>query len=254
MPVGHDVTPTKVSERGPSSTAAATGAAAGAAGAAPASGVGAAAADAGTVSVTTAAGAAAAAAAAAGAGSRATSASTIATTSASVVAAARAALKSFFISARASLGSICMCASPPPSGAAMRKTRVAGPSLAPQSMPSVERPKTSEGSVMAVLRACGMPMPPGRPVAILLSRSETSVRNVSRSVQRPLATSRSARARVASWRSAPVRSRTTCSSVMRGMVIPFGVSGGRTLGRGCGSPRRGCRRGRAVPARDCRGG
>ena len=44
-----------------------------------------------------------------------------------------------------------MCASPPPSGAAMRKTSVAGPSLAPQSMPSAQRPKTSEGSVIAAL-------------------------------------------------------------------------------------------------------
>ena len=74
--------------------------------------------------------------------------STRRTTSSSVVASARACLKSFFISARASFGSICMCASPPLSGAAMRKTSVAGPSLAPQSMPSPARPKTSEGSVI----------------------------------------------------------------------------------------------------------
>ena len=111
---------------------------------------------------------------------RATSALTIRTTSSSLVAAARAALKSFFIRARASLGSICMWASPPPAGAAMRKTSVAGPSLAPQSIPSV-RPKTRDGSVMASLRACGMPMPPGRPVAIFDSRSATSAMNEKKS-------------------------------------------------------------------------
>src|SRR5580765_4313739 len=202
MPVGQDVTPTR--RIGPAATATGAGAAVA---------TGEAAAAVATVAAGPAAAAAADAGAAAGAGSRATS--------ASVVAAARAALKSFFMRARASLGSICMCASPPPSGAAMRKTRVAGPSLAPQSIPSVERPNTRDGSVIAALRACGMPMPPGSPVAILLSRSVTSARNASRSVQRPLATSRSARVRVAAWRSAPVRSRTTCSSVMRGMVLPF---------------------------------
>ncbi len=185
IPVGHEVTPTRFIDRGASSTTAAAGAAA--AGGAAASEL---------VAAAVAAGAEAAVAAATsavpvpwGALSRETSASTMRTTSASVVAAARAALKSFFISARASLGNICMWASPPPAGAAMRKTRVAGPSLAPQSMPSVLRPNTSEGSVIASLRACGMPMPPGRPVAILLSRSRTSARKVSMSVHRPLVTS-----------------------------------------------------------------
>ena len=197
MPVGHEVTPTRLSTR----LACRCSGSAGAVSAPP--------------------GASARGGGAAAGWSSATSALTMRTTSASVVAAARAALKSFFMRARASLGSICMCASPPPSGAAMRKISVAGPSLAPQSMPSAERPKTSDGSVIAVLRACGMPMPPGSPVAIVSSRLRTSSRNVSRSVHRPEATRRSPSLRVASWRSAPVRSRTTCSSVMRDMGFSF---------------------------------
>lgn len=57
-------------------------------------------------------------------------------------------------------------ASSAPSGAAIMKIRSAGPSGAPKSTPRGLRAKARLGWVTWAERACGMPIPPSRPVGI----------------------------------------------------------------------------------------
>ena len=120
--------------------------------------------------------AAATAAGAAGAALGFTTSLTSATISAGVAAVRSACLNSGLTSARASAESSLRCSAPPPAGAAMRKTRSAGPSGAPKSAFGESRAKASVGSVTCSERQCGMAMPPGRPVADWPSRAIASAR------------------------------------------------------------------------------
>ena len=149
-------------------------------------------------------GAAAAAGAAAGAASPSPIAlRTIATTSSAVVAARRPAVKSSCMRLRASFESTARWASAAPSGAAMRKTRSAGPSGAPKSTPGVSRANASDGVTTAALFACGMAMPPGRPVSSFCSRAHASANSASASVARPCWATRAARERITAALSVP---------------------------------------------------
>ncbi len=103
-----------------------------------------------------------------------------------VVAARRAAVKSFLISERASLDSSFRCSWSAPSGAAMKKMRSAGPSLAPKSTGCESRAMARVGSVTAAERQCGMAMPPGTPVAVFCSRAKASAKRPSTSDARPV--------------------------------------------------------------------
>ena len=107
-------------------------------------------------------------------------------------------MKSFLISERASLESSLRCSWSAPSGAAMKKIRSAGPSLAPKSTGWDSRAIASVGSVTAVERQCGIAIPPGTPVAVLDSRAKASVKRPSTSVARPLAATLPARCRITS--------------------------------------------------------
>ena len=161
-----------------------------------------------------------AAAAAAGAAAGAASPSpialrTIATTSSALVAARRPAVKSSCMRLRASFDSTARWASAAPSGAAMRKTRSAGPSDAPKSTPGFSRANASDGVTTAELFACGIAMPPGRPVSSFCSRAHASANSASGSVARPCSATRAARARITAALSAPSGvSRDTNSGVM----------------------------------------
>src|SRR6185436_10412156 len=72
---------------------------------------------------------------------------TTSTTAAASGACSRDSRNSVRMRRRARLARILRWSSPPPSGAAIRKMSVAGPSSAPQSMPPGARPNTSDGSV-----------------------------------------------------------------------------------------------------------
>lgn len=74
-----------------------------------------------------------------------------------------------------------------PSGAAMKKMRSAGPSLAPKSTLWDRRAMARAGSVTAAERQCGIAMPPGTPVAVFCSRAKASVKSPSTSEARPAA-------------------------------------------------------------------
>ena len=128
---------------------------------------------------------------------------TIATTSSALVAARRPAVKSSCMRLRASFDSTARWASAAPSGAAMRKTRSAGPSDAPKSTPGFSRANASDGVTTAALFACGIAMPPGRPVSSFCSRAHASANSASASVARPCSTTRAARARMTAALSAP---------------------------------------------------
>ena len=147
MPVGHAVMATTTGRSAPA--------------AAPATGAAVAAVAAGTAAGT-----------AAGAGSR--TSSTRATISSLEDAARSEARNSFFTSARASLVRSLRWSASPPSAAAMRNTRSAGPSLAPKSTGLDSRAKASELWLTSAERQWGMANPPGRPVAALPSRSMAS--------------------------------------------------------------------------------
>lgn len=122
------------------------------------------------------------------------------------------------MSRRARLDRMVRWSSSAPAGAAIRKTRSAGPSAAPKSMPAALRPKASVGSLTCSLRQCGMPMPPSRPVGIWASRAATSARKPSRSVTRPASTIRPARERAAALFVSAERSRSTSSAVMSSLI------------------------------------
>ncbi|GAA3230619.1 hypothetical protein GCM10020256_44480 [Streptomyces thermocoprophilus] len=155
-------------------------------------------------------------------------------------AARRAAVKSAFINWRARDDRIVRWASSAPAGAAIRKIRSAGPSAAPKSIPAALRPNASVGSVTWALRQWGMPIPPSRPVGICASRAATSARKPSRSVTRPRATMRSARARAAASLVSADRSRSTRSAVIMSLIagslarVPPVGSSGRGVGTGTG--------------------
>ncbi|MGC0410215.1 hypothetical protein RKD31_003458 [Streptomyces sp. SAI-163] len=163
-----------------------------------------------------------------------------------------AAVNSAFINCRASEERIVRWASSAPAGAAIRKIRSAGPSAAPKSTPAALRPKARVGSVTCSLRQCGMPMPPSRPVGICASRAATSARKPSRSVTRPRATIRSARARAAASLVSADRSRSTRSAVIMSLIAgslarvspgTWGEGRGRGGGRGHSGGGRGRPRG-----------
>lgn len=150
------------------------------------------------------------------------------------VPARRAAVNSGSISLRARPDRMVRWSSSAPAGAAMRKTRSAGPSAAPKSMPAPLRPKASVGALTCSLRQCGMPMPPSRPVGICASRAATSARKPSRSVTRCAATIRSASDLAAASFVVADRSRSTSSAVISSLIAvllargpPCGGSGGR---------------------------
>ena len=174
------------------------------------------------------AGAAATGAAVAGAvaGASEVASSTSATISAGVAAARRAPTNSGLMSERASFDSSVRCAWSAPSGAAMRKMRSAGPSDAPKSTAGAGLAITRVGSSTAVERQCGMAMPPGIPVSVFCSRAQASAKSASASVARPVATTRSARARMTPARSVPrSTSSTTSSGVMRDDIVSPDGSG-----------------------------
>src|SRR3954454_18844411 len=108
------------------------------------------------VPVAAAAAAAGASAGAPAAGSSPTTSLTSATTWLGVVAARRLSVNSFFTSALASLASSLRWEASPPAGAAIRKARSAGPSLAPNSTGGDNRAKTSVGVSTPVLRQWGI--------------------------------------------------------------------------------------------------
>ena len=91
-------------------------------------------------------------------------------------------MKAGLTSARASLVSSWRWVVSPPAGAAIRKTRSAGPSLAPKSTFGSSRAKASVGSSTPAVRQCGMAMPPGRPVGEVASRAKASSTSWSASV------------------------------------------------------------------------
>ena len=64
-------------------------------------------------------------------------------------------------SRRASAARMVRCSEPPPAGAAMRNTRVAGPSGAPKSTPAGTRASPRLGTVTCSDRACGRPIAAG---------------------------------------------------------------------------------------------
>ncbi len=85
----------------------------------------------------------------------------------------------------------------------MRKTRSAPPSGAPKSTPGFSRANASEGWVTAELFACGIAMPPGRPVSSFCSRAQASAKSASGSVARPCSATRAASERITAALSAP---------------------------------------------------
>lgn len=150
----------------------------------------------------------------------------------SAVSASRsAATNSGRTSARASELSSFMCSAAPPSGAAMRKTRSAGPSGAPKSTFRDSLAIARPAAVTDAVRACGIAMPPGSPVADLASRSSAARARSAGSVVRPAAPSASLRAVMTAAGSAPAStSRLTVCAVMIRSVM---TCPSRGMGWGC---------------------
>ena len=142
-----------------------------------------------------------------------------ATTSSASSASRSALVKAGLTRDRASLVSSCRWVASPPAGAAMRKARVAGPSLAPKSTPGLNRAKASVGSSTPVVRQCGIAMPPGRPVEEVSSRAKASATSWSASAARPASPTTAANPRITSCLSSPhVVSRRTSSLVIRSVM------------------------------------
>ena len=161
-------------------------------------------------------GEAAAAGAAAGSAPMPSSRLTRSTTAVSDSARRSSSVKAGLTRARASLVRICRWSASPPAGAAIRKTRSAGPSLAPKSTLGWSRAKASVGSSTPVVRQWGIAIPPARPVAEVCSRAKASLTSCSTSLERPASPTSPASARITSSLDSPSEaSRRTSAVVMR---------------------------------------
>lgn len=124
-----------------------------------------------------------------------------------------------------------MCSAPAPSGAAIRKTRSAGPSGAPKSTAGARRAKASDAVETAADRQWGIAMPPGRPVADCDSLAEAASATAAASVARSAAASRPASAVITALLSAP---RSASSAIKVGVMIESAIVVSFRSGGGAG--------------------
>ena len=188
----------------------------------------------------------AAATVAAGATGPASTSSTRLTTSESVRACRSDTTKSGRTRARARPDSSFMCSAPADCGAAIRKTRSAGPSAAPKSTRGRNRANAMDASCTAADRQCGMAIPPGNPVADWASRASAASSRDAPSSARPASATRPANRRITVSLSEPRSASSRTRSVpMTGIAGGFagGFSGGFAGGLFIAHLRVGYRRG-----------
>ena len=147
------------------------------------------------------------------------SAATRSTTSWSVSASRSALVNAGLTSARASLVRIVRWSASPPAGAAIRKARSAGPSLAPKSTRGSRRANARVGTSTPVVRQWGIAMPPGSPVAEVDSRAKASSMSWSRSTALPALSTTAASARITSCLSEPQSAPRVTRSVVMSSVM-----------------------------------
>src|SRR4051812_22920173 len=147
---------------------------------------------------------------------RATTSVTRSTTSWGESASRSPSVKPFLTRARASWVSTLRWVASPSAGAAMRKARSAGPSLAPKSVGGESRANARVGTSTAAVRQCGIAMPPGRPVADVASRARASRASWAASWVRPASATWAASAWITSALSLPSD---TSSRTSRAVII-----------------------------------